>query len=327
MIIKSPDEKKSQLEILSGLQERPDVGLVVRKRIEQEIKNVRAGIKGEAEAAYEIDFHFGQSKNYAIIHDLRIECEGRVAQIDHLIIGRFLDIWVCETKHFSEGIAINDHGECSAFYRNRPYGVASPFEQNRKHILVMESAFKSGLVSLPTRLGFAIKPRMTSLVLVSKGARISRPKVKIEGMDRIIKNDQLRSFIEMANDEDASPIELAKLISTDTLERFASSLACIHNPIRFNWAGKFGLPIQPCAGARNVLGVPPPLLANSLHSVGVSNSQSDSALKQPEESKTKQKLICTTCSSSVAYNVARFCWFNKQRFGGDVYCMECQKAF
>jgi len=25
-------------------------------------------------------------------------------------------------------------------------------------------------------------------------------------------------------------------------------------------------------------------------------------------------------------NVAKFCWFNKPRFGGKVYCMECQKA-
>ena len=46
----------------------------------------------------------------SVIHDLRIECEGRVAQIDHLLIGRFLDIWVCETKNFSEGIAINEQG-------------------------------------------------------------------------------------------------------------------------------------------------------------------------------------------------------------------------
>ena len=67
-----------------------------------------------------------------IIHDFRIECDGRTAQIDHLIINRFLDIWVCESKHFSEGITINEHGECSAFYDSKPYGVPSPIEQNKK---------------------------------------------------------------------------------------------------------------------------------------------------------------------------------------------------
>jgi hypothetical protein len=27
----------------------------------------------------------------------------------------------------------------------------------------------------------------------------------------------------------------------------------------------------------------------------------------------------------VSNAVARFCWFNKPRFGGLVYCMDCQK--
>lgn len=108
MIIKEADDKKSQIATLEALGARRDASPEVRKRIEQEIRNIRSGIKGEEEAAYEINFHFGATKNYAVIHDLRIEVEGRVAQIDHLLIGRFLDIWVCETKSFCEGIAINE---------------------------------------------------------------------------------------------------------------------------------------------------------------------------------------------------------------------------
>lgn len=38
------------------------------------------------------------------------------------------------------------------------------------------------------------------------------------------------------------------------------------------------------------------------------------------------RLACATCGTIVAHNVARFCWFNKPRFGGNVYCMDCQKA-
>lgn len=155
MIIKGPDENESKIATLEGLRGRRDASAGVRKRIDQELRNIRAGIKGEEESAYEIDFHFGASKNYVVIHDLRIECEGRVAQIDHLVINRFLEVWVCESKHFSEGIAINEQGECSAFFKNKPYGVASPFEQNKKHIMVLGSLFKTGMVQLPKRLGFA----------------------------------------------------------------------------------------------------------------------------------------------------------------------------
>lgn len=257
MIIKQPDEKKSQIAALQALQARRDASPEIRKRIEQEIRNVQAGMKGEAEAAYEMDFHFGPSKNYAIIHDLRIECGGRVAQIDHMVINRFLCIWVCESKHFSEGIAINDHGECSAFYGGRQYGVASPFEQNRKHIMVLNSAITSGMAKLPTRLGFSIKPTMISVVVVSKNARISRPNAKIEGLDSIIKNDQFRSFVDRAADGDNNPLTIAKLIGQDTLEGFARSIADLHKPITFNWAAKFGLSELPPSANRNAVPTAP----------------------------------------------------------------------
>lgn len=242
MIIKSADDKKSYITTLKELLAHPAATADVKKRIEQEIRNIQAGLKGEQESAYEIDFHYGASKNWMIIHDFRIECDGRTAQIDHLIINRFLDIWVCESKHFSEGITINEHGECSAFYDSKPYGVPSPIEQNKKHIAVLESVFKTKMVNLPTRLGFSINPTINSLILVSKGARIGRPKIKIDGLDSIIKNDQFKTRIDKVIDGDNNPLGMAKLIGSDTLEDFVRRLAAIHMPIDFNWHAKFGLP-------------------------------------------------------------------------------------
>jgi len=29
---------------------------------------------------------------------------------------------------------------------------------------------------------------------------------------------------------------------------------------------------------------------------------------------------------AVEMKVARFCWFNKAKFGGNIYCMNCQKS-
>ena len=46
---------------------------------------------------------------------------------------------------------------------------------------------------------------------------------------------------------------------------------------------------------------------------------------EPEQ-KPKQKLVCHSCGTSVGYNVAKFCWFNKPKFGGNIYCMDCQKT-
>jgi hypothetical protein len=91
---------------------------------------------------------YGESRNWAIIHDLRVEFGDLVAQIDHLVINRWLDIWVCESKHFSEGVAINNHGEFTAFFNHKPYGVPSPIEQNERHILILKRILDAGMVEL-----------------------------------------------------------------------------------------------------------------------------------------------------------------------------------
>jgi hypothetical protein len=244
MLIKSAADRATDLATLQSLRAHPKATADTRTRIDQEIRNIRAGAKGEAEAAYEIDFHHKLSRNWAVIHDLRVEYQGRVAQIDHLLINRFLDFWVCESKHFSEGISINEHGEFTAFYGKRPYGVPSPLEQNRKHVAVLQALTGSSIVQLPTRLGLAIRPTIHSVVLVSKGARITRPKTKLEGIDSIIKNDQLRQLIEKRIDEQSAALTLmsaTKIIGADTLEDFARQVARLHRPVTFDWAGKFGL--------------------------------------------------------------------------------------
>lgn len=183
MLIKAIDDKTKDIDALKLLAARPDTSADTRKKVEQEIRNIQSGIKGEAEAAYEIEFYYGASKNWMTLHDLCLECEGRVAQIDHLLINRFLEIYVCESKRFAEGIAVTEQGEFAAFHGGKAYGIPSPFEQNKRHMAVLESVFKCGQVAPPKRFGITVSPTLNGLVLVSKNARIGRPKTKIEGID------------------------------------------------------------------------------------------------------------------------------------------------
>ena len=109
MILKNADDKEEQINALQYLISIAPPS--IKSKIEQELRFVRAGIKGEQETAYLIDFNLGKSKNSFVIHDLRLEFKGRVAQIDHLLFHRTLNIYVIETKHFNSGIKINDNGE------------------------------------------------------------------------------------------------------------------------------------------------------------------------------------------------------------------------
>lgn len=324
MIIKEADDKKPQIVALQALGARPDCSADTRKKIEQEIRNIHAGVRGEEEAAYEIKVHYGESRNWAVIHDLRVEFGDLATQIDHLVINRWLDVWVCESKHFSEGVAINEYGEFAAFFGSKPYGVPSPIEQNAKHILILRRLFESGAVNLPKRLGFTIKPELKSLVLVSKKARITRPKTKIDGIDCVIKNDQLFKTVDKAVNENSIVLS-AKIIGSDTLEDVARQIAGLHKPIQFNWAAKFGLPATPAQ--------PTPPLAKAIQQTVQSKpatapipTPEPAKVVQVEEAKPRQKLICHSCGEPIAYNIAKFCWFNKPKFGGNIFCMECQKS-
>ena len=69
-----------------------------------------------------------------------------------------------ETKHFSEGVSINEQGEFSIWFAGKPRGIPSPLEQNDRHIAVLQDVFKT--LDMPTRLGIRLQPYMTALVVL-----------------------------------------------------------------------------------------------------------------------------------------------------------------
>lgn len=299
MIIKPMDDKTQDIRALEQLLLHPQASFDQKNMIEQELRKMRSGAKGERDAAYELDFQYGKSGNWVILHDLRIEHEGRVAQIDHLAINRLLEFWVCESKRFSEGVSINQHGEFTAFYAGKPQGVASPIEQNRKHCQVLGDLLKSGAVGLPKRLGLTIPPALKSVILISKNSTIKRPKKTFPGVEQIIKIDQFLSHIGKQMAENTNPLHLAKVISSETLMNLGYEVAALHRPIQFNWAGRFGL--DPAAALN-------PLAASAPSPSAVDACQADG------------------CGKKVSAAVVKFCHDQHRKFGGMVYCMNCQRS-
>ena len=136
MLIKQADDQSQlfeQLERLAGTGNSAEA-----KRATDELRRRRSGLKGESESAYLIDFDYAKSANWAVIHDLRIEHEGRVAQIDHLLLNRWMEVYVLESKHFHAGVKITEDGEFMRWndFRKTYEGMASPLEQNERHIAV-----------------------------------------------------------------------------------------------------------------------------------------------------------------------------------------------
>lgn len=306
MQIKAADSRQPDIAALERLLERPDIPAPTRRRIEAEVRTIRAGEKGEHDAAYQIELWFGRSPNWATIHDLRIEVGGLVAQIDHLIVNRLAEIWICESKSFAEGVSVNEHGEWTRWWHGRPEGMPSPIEQNRRHIELLRRAFDDGLVKSPRRLGLVpMKPAIRSLVLVSNSARIGRPKRKVDGLDQVIKAEQLKTRLFDEFDKVPAP-KFVGIIGRDGLEAFATELAALHRPVTVDWEARFGLATASVPSGEPASRAP-------------SSSTSNRGLARRSGGG-----VCNRCERPVSEAVVRYCAERTQEFGGRIYCMKCQ---
>jgi len=241
MIIKRKESRQSDIDELSSLLK---LNLPEDKKffIERDLKLLRSGEKGEKDSTYYIDFDFGSSQNWAVIHDLRLEFEDRVAQIDHLLIGRFFEFYVLETKNFAYALKITNDGEFLSSYNNKYYGIPSPIEQNRRHIVLLEKVIKARNI-MPTRLGIQISPVFRSFIFISPESIVIRPSKEHFDTSMVIKADTLRSLIDKESDKItmSGVIGLGKLSSSETVMDVARKLVKLHKPIKVDYKSKFGI--------------------------------------------------------------------------------------
>ncbi|MGJ9420131.1 nuclease-related domain-containing protein [Massilia sp. CMS3.1] len=308
MLIKSADYKESQIAILQNLLSHERVPAEKRQLIERELRSLSIGIATEKQAAFEIDFYAVPSKNLFVIHDLRLEIGGRVAQIDHILMNRALEVFVIETKTFSTGLSINDRGEFSTFYEGKEVGIPSPVEQNARHISVLKDAFKE--IGLPKRLGITLQPSFNSVVLVSPKAIINRQ--KLADLDAsIIKLDQFFSWYHKKMDAMTlkDTVGILKVCSSDTVKNLGEKLLSLHKPSRVDYIKRFELR---------------PALLSKKPVDPVHAEQENAIALEALQRKTETEYFCANCKTSIASVVAKYCWNNKSRFSGKAYCRACQ---
>lgn len=310
MILKPREDRNTSIAALERLMAHPAATRHDIERLRQQIDAIIKGDMSENKAAIELETHWGHSANYIIIHDLRIELDGLVAQIDHLLINRVLDVWVLESKRLANGIKVQDNGECLTFNGRYPVAIDSPIEQNRRHVTMLDRLFASGAIPLPKRMGFTLKPKLRNLVLIAEG-RITRPKTPVAGIESLIRTDQLFAHIQRINDS-GNALEIAKLIGQDTLMAMGRAMVDMHRPIEFDWERRFRLsaPAMPPAPA-----VPKVV---QLHPATPSTAAPDTTKPRPSAGQ------CDDRKAAVSSGVKTYCNNNHERFNGRVLCMNCQ---
>lgn len=335
MILKHKDDVAPLLAELERLALIPSLTKRQREDVETELWMIRAGASSEKEAAYHIDFHWKDGKNSVVLHDLRIEHGGRVAQIDHLILHRTLDCHVLESKGFSQEVRISEAGEWETRTRYGWKGIPSPIEQNRRHIEVL-SAFLRDHQLAPKRLGITMPVRFLNWVLVSPNCQLRRRGAE---WDQVVKMDMFeKQFTQRWNQEGVleTLASMSKFVARETIEGMARALLAAHRPATFDFAAKFG--IKSSTPADDARFAPP-----SVHCCGSCSAALEEKVVhycrlhakkfgdqllcrscQKKSTSTNARSGCDGCGAGLEARVIKFCVDNSRRFGGRKLCRSCQ---
>lgn len=236
MLLKDADDRSVDLVELEGLLELK-LSRAQRAAVEREIWNVRRGIAGERDAAHYLDAFFHDSEQTVVIHDLRLEMDGRAVQIDHLLLTRFRTAYVLETKNYGGRLFCNDRGEWSAYYgagKGVRFDIPSPPEQARRHVLDLQRWFRMN--------GLTVVDKVEPIIVVPP----DRPVPRRRGDDDItfIKADNIRRWWQEQRDHGSGLAVLWRIatrLSVQDLVTVAEALIEAHVPSDRDWNARFGI--------------------------------------------------------------------------------------
>lgn len=316
MLIKSADDKSKRLSLLEDLQKSTLLDTRQKDWLRDELRNLRAGIKGEQAAAFYLDGHYKDGQNNVLLHDLRFQIDGEVAQIDHLVINRTGYMVLIETKNYSGDLEVNAHGEFTVRYGKERYGIPSPYEQSRRHARILSKLLER--LEIGTRTDKL--PEFHNVVLMHPQATIQRPDAKAFDTSFLIKADQFRAWHEKLVDGFSTGglfKAIFNLRSPDTIKEWGEKLKRQHRPQDLLDLPDFMQPKpQP---AKAVMGPLPSAPVFVAAPATPAPAQADASLAK--------KLICAQCREKISYPEGKFCWNNVKRFGGLQYCREHQGLF
>lgn len=237
MILKRADDRSNDIaQLESLLSAAPDH---LHDRIKSQIANIRTGSAGERDAAHFLDREFGSSSRTAILHDLRLELNGGVAQIDHLVIHRVqATAWVLETKNYAGRLTCDEHGDWTVWYGNKPRSIPSPVNQARRQCELLRQWLAVHNISSIHK----IEP----VVLISPSSSIDRS--KLAAGNHVVKSDNFGEWWRKQSATIGLGTALRMIgkyalsgMSEEDLAHLGTMLAAAHQPAAYDWRSRLGL--------------------------------------------------------------------------------------
>ena len=234
MIFKTIDLKEKEITQLKELltkSKNPKQQALIRA----DLQRIENGYKAEKDNAYYLDFSFKDNPRNILLHDIRIEHNGKIAQIDHIIINR-LGIEILESKSFSGKLTIKDDGSLNVEYRNNVNTFPNPIEQNRRHEKILEEFLKENM-ELPKNLKLFGIP-ISSTVLINPKTTITNDKLP----KGFLRADSFKTDWDSRVDKIGAITlfkTIGKAISLDRAKDIANFLIKHHSPKSYNYSKKY----------------------------------------------------------------------------------------
>ncbi len=233
VILKEGSDAKEQLATLESLRET--VPRSRRRRLDSDIRALKAGIVGEDRILFELR---NSHLPLVVIHDLHLEFEGLTAQIDFLVLTRRRN-FVLECKNLYGDISVNARGDfVRSFGGRRREGIYSPITQNQRHLGLMKRINLSTKGAIMSAL---LSPRFDDLyrglvVLANPKTILHDRNAKKEVKQQLVRGDQLVATIESINSM-RGPAD-GKIPFKDVMER-AERWLSMDTPVRTDYTARY----------------------------------------------------------------------------------------
>jgi Nuclease-related domain/Topoisomerase DNA binding C4 zinc finger len=235
MIFKRLDTKQDEINTLNTLLKNSK-SEKQKALISRDLKSLKNGYESEKQNAYYIDFYLEDSKNVMVLHDIRIEHNGKSAQIDHILITR-LGIELLESKSFVGELTINSDNSMGVKYKGKVNSFENPLEQSRRHAKLLKD-YIDEYFDLGKRIKLLGGFPIDNIVLISPKTTITNKTLP----DKFFRAD---SYIDARNKEiDNMGVvsafkQAGTMIMIDTVKMLAKFISDSHTPIKFDYTAKY----------------------------------------------------------------------------------------
>ncbi|MEI7833351.1 MAG: NERD domain-containing protein [bacterium] len=203
--------------------------MIIKEPDEFRVANAmeKAGMEAEKQMAFYLRRSFASDANIYIANSVRIDIDGDVAQIDHLVIHPY-GLIIVESKSVTTTVGVNSYMEWYREYNGTKKGMASPIQQAKRQgeflIGLLNSSAARLMDTSQTR-----EARLSILVAISDHGIIERA----PGLDipQVCKADQVTDRIKAIVNRRIAEDKLAHALKKDELTRIGHFIIALHKPL------------------------------------------------------------------------------------------------